>query len=338
VKASKGSIGRSVDQPDAGIWFYLFHGPDEAGSRALGERLLQGLGATKFAFAAGAVKSDPGSLVDEAAALSLFGGKRAIWIEPAGKDIEDGVAALLCGGAPESPVIAIAGALPKASVLLKTAEAAKNAVAFISYVPEGQDAERMVVDLGRRVGLKVGPSVAVRVAEAAANDQAVVLRELEKFALFVGASPQSPRELGHDAIDAVGADSAEADFMGLGDLALSGDLAGLSEKLSSLSATGSEAIPVIRALQRRLLMLAPLRTRVERGESPDAVMTSMGKALFWRDKSLVGKLLNRWTSAKLATVAERVGLLERSLMFGPAPEREALGEELFAIARAARAR
>jgi DNA polymerase-3 subunit delta len=67
-------------------------------------------------------------------------------------------------------------------------------------------------------------------------------------------------------------------------------------------------------------------------------MTSLGKALFWRDKSLVSKLLSRWTSAKLATVAERVGLLERSLMFGPAPEREALGEELFAIARAARAR
>jgi DNA polymerase-3 subunit delta len=338
VKASKASIGRSVDQPDAGVWFYLFYGPDEAGSRALGERLLQGLGASKFALAAGAVKSDPAALADEAAAMSLFGGKRAIWIEPAGKDIEEGVAALLDGGPPESPVIAIAGALPKASALLKMADAAPKALTFISYVPEGQDAERMVVELGRRVGLKVGASVAARVAEAAANDQAVVARELEKFALYVGASPQSPRDLRHEAIDGVGADSAEADFMGLGDLALGGDLAGLSDKLSGLSPTGSEAIPVIRALQRRLLMLVPLRTRVERGESPDAVMTSLGKALFWRDRSLVGKLLSRWTSAKLATVAERVGSLERSLMFGPAPEREALGEELFAIARAARGR
>ena len=36
MKASKTSIGRSVDQPDPKVRFYLFHGQDEAGSRALG--------------------------------------------------------------------------------------------------------------------------------------------------------------------------------------------------------------------------------------------------------------------------------------------------------------
>ena len=34
-----------------------------------------------------------------------------------------------------------------------------------------------------------------------------------------------------------------------------------------------------------LLMLAPVRARIERGETADAVMTSMGKALFWKDKA-----------------------------------------------------
>ncbi len=37
-------------------------------------------------------------------------------------------------------------------------------------------------------------------------------------------------------------------------------------------------------------------------------------------------------------MAERAGKLERALMFSPAPEREALGEELLAIAREARRR
>ena len=83
MKASKASIGRAVDQPDAKTRFYLFHGPDEGQSRALAARLLEALGATKFIIAAGAVKSDPAALVDEAGAMSLFGGKRAIWIEPA---------------------------------------------------------------------------------------------------------------------------------------------------------------------------------------------------------------------------------------------------------------
>jgi DNA polymerase-3 subunit delta len=52
VKASKSSIGRSVDQPDPKIRFYLFLGPDEGQSRALAARLLQALGAAKFALSA----------------------------------------------------------------------------------------------------------------------------------------------------------------------------------------------------------------------------------------------------------------------------------------------
>ena len=338
MKASKASIVRSVDQPSSDVRFYLFHGQDEAGSRALAERLLQALGATKFVVAANAIKSDPASLADEAGAMSLFGGKRAIWIEPATKDIEDGVSALLEGAAPESPVIGIAGALPKTSALLKLAEASPVALAYVSYMPEGQDAVRMVVDLGRRLGLKISPPVASRVAESCGNDQAIVMRELEKLALYVDASPQAPKELDRGAMDDVGADSAEGDFLHLADLALSGNLADLAGELASLSPGGTEVIPVIRSLQRRLQMLAPMRARIERGESPDAVMTSMGRALFWKDKALIGKLLTQWPAAKLATVAERAADLERGVIFGPAPDRGALGEELLAIARAARGR
>ena len=338
MKASKASIGRSVDQPSTDVRFYLFHGPDEAQSRGLGERLLQALGATKFVIAGGAVKSDPASLADEAGALSLFGGKRAIWVEPATKDIEDGIAALLEGAVPESPVIAIAGSLPKTSALLKLAEASPKALAYASYVPEGQDAIRMVVDLGRRYGLKVSSPVAARIADSSANDQAVAAQELQKLALYIDASRQMPKELDHSAIDAVGAEAAEGDFGRLADLAMTGNVAGLADELAALSPAGTEVIPVVRSLQRRLLMLAPMRARVERGESPDAVMTSMGRALFWKDKSAVGRMLSLWPATKLATVSERASNLERAVMFGPTPDRQALGEELLAIARAARSR
>ena len=42
VKASKASIARAVDQPAAGIRFYLFHGPDEGQSRALARAAVGG--------------------------------------------------------------------------------------------------------------------------------------------------------------------------------------------------------------------------------------------------------------------------------------------------------
>ena len=67
-------------------------------------------------------------------------------------------------------------------------------------------------------------------------------------------------------------------------------------------------------------------------------MTSLGRALFWKDKSNVQRMLAKWSAADLATVAERAGSLERSLIFSPVPQSEALGEELLAIARKARSR
>jgi len=338
VNVSKQAIGRAVDQPNAQVRFYLFHGQDTAQSRALGQRLLQASGASKSIIASGAVKSDPASLADEAGAMSLFGGARIIWLEPAGEEILPGVEALLSAPSIESPVVAIAGSLAKASGLRKLAEASRSAVAFAAYLPEGQDAARMVADVGRSYGLKISQPVAERIAGAAGNDQALVSQELQKLALYLDASPHSPKELDHDAVDAVGTDTAEGDVMRLADLALSGQMDALADELARLPSGGSEAIPVVRSLQRRLIMLAPMRARVERGESPDAVMTSLGKALFWKDKAIVGRMLSQWDAERLAKVAERAGRLERSLMFSPAPQQEALGEELLAIAREARRR
>lgn len=337
MKASKASIGRAVDQPDAGVRLYLLYGPDEAQSRALGERLLQALGATQFIVNASAIKSDPASLADEAGAMSLFGGKRVLWIEPATKDIEDGVAALLEGPPTESSVVAIAGALPKTSALLKLAEASEEAVAFAAYAPEGADAERMVVDVGRRFGLKIASPLAALIAESCGNDQAIVSQELQKLALYVDASPQSPKELDRDAVEAIGAELTEGNLPRLADLALAGELGELADELARLPHS-AEGIPVVRALQRRLLMLAPARARIERGDRPDAVMTSLGKSLFWKDKALIEKLLRLWDAKGLAKVTERAGQLERNLMFSPAPDQETLGEELLSIARAARGR
>ncbi|WP_310469241.1 DNA polymerase III subunit delta [Sphingomonas sp.] len=339
MKAAKGSLAGALDRPDAKCRFYLFYGPDDSQSRGHGERLLAGLGgAAKAVIAAAALKSDPAALADEASAISLFGEPRALWIDPAGEDILAAVEALFAAPAVESPVVAIGGALRKSSALLKLAEAHPLALAHASYELEGRDAEQMVVEIARGHGLRCAPGVAARIAGAAGNDRAIVAQELAKLALYKDAAPERPGELGHDALDAVGADMAEGDVTRLSDLALGGDLAALADELARLSSGGTEAIPVVRAVQRRLLMLAPMRARVESGERPDAVMTSLGKSLFWKDKPLLTRLLASWDAKGLATVAERAGKLERDLMLTPAPVTAALGEELTAIARAARRR
>ena len=157
-----------------------------------------------------------------------------------------------------------------------------------------------------------------------------------KYALYAGANAAAPRELTHDMVDELGADSSEGSALRIGDMALAGELGALADELSRMPSTGNEAIPIVRALQRRVLQLAPMCARVEQGERLDAVMTSAGKALFWKDKSMIQAMLSRWSAERLAQVGERVAALEEQLIFSGAPQIAALGEELTAIARAAR--
>jgi DNA polymerase-3 subunit delta len=334
VKLAGASIARALSTPDPGTRFYLFYGPDEAGSRALADRLLGALGAEKFAIAGSSVKGDPASLADEAGAMALFGGPRAIWIEPAGDEIVEGVEALLDAPSVESAVIAIGGALRKTSPLVKLAEAHARAAAAISYVPEGRDAARLVVEAARGQGLRVEPDIAERIATDCGGNQAVIGQELIKFALYLDASPETPKVLGHDVLDAVGAESAEGNHGRIGDCALDGDLSALYDEFDRAALAPNEVIPVVRALQRRLLQLAPMRARIERGERPDAVLTSLGKALFWKDKPLVGRLLRTWNAARLAELVERSSAIESGVMLSGQPPLAALGEEAVTIARA----
>lgn len=335
MKPARGGLERALDRPDPDIRFYLFLGPDEAQSRGHADRLLKGLGAEKASISAQAVKADPAILADEAAAIGMFGGKRALWIEPAGEEVLAAVEALLELPIAESPAIAIAGGLRKTSALLKLAESHPKALAHTSYELTERDAERVVEELARAEGLRLAPGLASRIAAAAANERGVIGQELAKIALYADATPEEPKSVDRELVDEIGAGS-EGDWMRLGDMALLGDVIALSGELDA-GAGGAEPVSVIRALQRRLLMLAPIRARVDEGMRPHDAVTSAGKSVFWKDKELVAKLIGLWDSKALARVFERSGELERRLMSRDSPPPvEALEEELVAVARMAR--
>jgi len=336
MKSARGTLGSALDRPDPAVRFYFFYGPDEGQSRALAERLLKGLAAEKSVVAAQAAKADPALLADEAGAIGLFGGRRAIWVEPAADDLLPAVEALLDLAEAESPVIAIGGALRKTSPLVKLAEAHPNVLAHISYEPSERDSIQLVEELARSEGLKLGGGIAARIAAAAGNDRGIIAQELAKIALYLDSTPSSPAQVDRDVLEEIGA-GAEGDSSRLGDLALAGDVAELSRELDT--AASMEPVSVVRALQRRLLTLAPIRARVELGQRPHDAVTSAGKSVFWKEKDLVTKLVSLWDSRALARVVERSGELERRLMRPDSPPAlEALEEELVAIARIARRR
>ena len=332
------AVGQAVDRPDPERRFYLFHGPDEAGSRALGARLLAALGADKFVLAAAAVREDPASLPDEAGAMALFGGPRVIWIEPAGDEIADGVAALLDSPGVESAVVAIAGTLRKTGALLKLADGHPAALTCASYVPEGRDAVRMIISLARAEGLTVEPPVAERIADETGGNQAIASAEIVKYALYLDAASDRPKTLTHDIVDLLGCGGSEGNLMRLGDLALDGDVAALLEEIERSGLAAKDGVTVLRALQRRLLTVIPLRARIADGESAAGVMASAGRAIFWKEKELVERLLRLWPPERLARLVERTAEVEKALMLSDTPEVAAIGEHLIAIGRVAQRR
>lgn len=336
MKSNPRTLGKALDNPDPAIRLYLFHGYDPAQSRAHGERLLKALGAERVVLAGSSLKSDPAALADQAGAIGLFGGRRAIWIESAGEEIADAVEALLEAAAVESPVIAVAGPLKKSSRLLQLAEGDAGSLAHVSYELNERDRERLVEDLAHGEGLRLAPGIAARIAGAANGERGVIAQELTKLALYAGASPEWPQEVDSEKLEAVGAGS-EGEWTRLGDVALSGDSAGLAEELARTP--GIEPISVIRAIQRRLLVLGPMSARVAAGQRPHDVVASAGKSVFFKEKELVARLLSLWDPQSLARVAERVGQLERQLMRPDSPpDADALGQELVAIAQQAQKR
>ena len=337
MKANRAQIERALKAPDSEIRFVLLHGPDEAGSRALVKVLGAAMGADaeKIELGGAELKTDPARLADEAASISLFGGARYIVVEASGDEVVAAVEALIEAPTAGNPVAVVAGALKPSSKLLKLAIADRSALAFASYAPEGRDADRLVAEMGRQEGLGIRPDVARRIADSSGGNRALIAQELAKFALFVDAAPDRPQEVDHDVVDAVGAASEGGDLSRLVDSVSGGDAAMLQAELLRLKSEGIEGIPLIRAVLRRMTLLAKLRAEVERGNSVGAVMAAQGKSIFWKEKDAVAAQLSRWRSDLIAKGVARLLEAERQVKVSGGLGPLAVDEELFAICRQA---
>jgi DNA polymerase-3 subunit delta len=340
MKPAEVALRRALDSADPNIRLYLLYGPDEAASRALAARLGPALGsdAQRIDLTAQMLKGDPARLADEAASISMFGGRNWIRIEPATDDAYDAIVALLEAPAAGNPVAAIGGALRKDSKLLKLVQASKAALTLASYLPEGRDADQLVVGMGRELGLQLRPEVARRLASATGGDRALIAGELEKLALYLDAAPDRPRPVEHDALDALGAATEEGDLSRLSHAVFAGKPGETDAELARLAGEGIEGITVLRALGRRALQLAQLRGAMAQGESVDRVMETAGRAIFWKEKGQITEELSRWTPERLATAIQRLAEAERQVKAPGYPGHALVEEELLVISRAAERR
>jgi DNA polymerase-3 subunit delta len=309
------AIERALDNPGAAIRCYLLYGPDESGSRALAARLAVALGpdAERIDFTGAQLKADPALLADEAASSSLFGGARYIKVEGVGEDCLSAVEALMTAPAAGNPVVLIAGGIKRDGKLVKRLDGDGAAMVFASYPPEGADADRLARDLARAEGLRIEDDVARRLIDEAGGDRAILASEIAKLALYADAAPDRPREATHAMLDAIGADSGEADLSLLTDGVTQGDVALLDREIARLAAQGQDGVALVRAVLRRLLPMAAARAEMDRGASPASAVDRAVRFGHWREKEAIARDLPRWPAARLARAVARMAETERAL-------------------------
>jgi DNA polymerase-3 subunit delta len=334
VKADKAAVERALRAPSPAHRFILLYGPDEPGSRAIA-RLAGASGGERVELSGADLKADPARLADEAASMSLFGDARHVTVEPAGDEVTTAAEGLLGAAAAGNIVVIVAGALKPTSRLLKLALASRQALALASYPPDSRNAPRLVQELAREHGLSIPPELARMLSDSAAGNRAVIAQELAKIALFLDAAPERPQSIDEEVIAAIGAACEEGDLSRLVDSVGNGDAGRLQAELLRLSSEGIEGIPLIRAVLRRLSMLAAMRAEVDGGKSAEAVIAARGKAIFWKEKDAIASQLSRWPSDMIARGMGRLLEAERQVKASGGLGALAIDDELFAICRQA---
>ena len=274
MKANANEIARALDAANGPVRFFLLYGPDEAGSAALARRLERAMGqeAERIDLDGSTLKADPARLVDEAASISLFGGRRWIRIQPAGDEIASAVASLLDADVAGNPVVALAGALKPSSPLVKLALDHKLALAHPSYVPDARDAAQIAETLAREAGLRLPRDLGRTLAISCSNDRSIMAQEIEKLALYLDAAPDRPAEATAEALEAIGASNPDGELSKLVDAIMGGQPGRVGAEIALLGQSGIAGIPVLRALFRRLILLAALRRDIDGGQSPAAAV------------------------------------------------------------------
>lgn len=334
MKANKGQIERAFDALDGGFRLFLLYGPDDASSRALIPRLARALGpdAEKVELDGPTLKADPARLADEAASFSLFGGKRYIVATVTGDEALPAIEALMEVDTNGNAVILLAGALKPSAGLVKRLLNDPKAACLASYPPNDSDFAQIASGLAHEQGLRIDSNLARRLVALSGNDRAVLAREIEKLALYLDASPATPREAKHDDVEAIGATNAEPDLSGLTDAVLGGRADAMADQLATLASEGVDGIAVLRALNRRVQMLIKFSGEMAGGKSAEALVAP----LFWKEKGPVASQLRKWSPDRLARVSNRILQAERAIKASKSAGPLLGDAELVTIARAAR--
>ncbi len=260
--------------------------------------------------------SDPARLIDEAATIPLFGGRRGIWIKAGSRDFGPAIEALLAGPTGSCRVVIEAGELRPGAPLRAVCERHAKAVAIGCYADGERDIGRLIDQEMRAAGLTVAADARAALIPLLGADRAASISELRKLALYARGSARVEIE----DVMAIVADASGLALDTIVDAAFAGRSAEVEAQFARAGAAGIAPGGVISVALAQVAQLHRSRIAMDAGSSPaEAADQVVSKAQF-RRRPAVEAALKSWTSGRLEQAMAQLAdaALEIRRLTGPA--------------------
>jgi len=318
----------------------LVFGPDAGLVQERAEKLLKTVVSdlsdpfNSVDLAEAALLADPARLADEAAAISMLGGRRVIRIRGAGNDLAELFESFLESHVGDALVVLEAGDLAKNSALRKLFEGDAKAIAIPCYADSDRDLGDVVRGEMREHGFTLAPGAVEEAVSRLGSDRGVTRRELEKLALYAHGNKQ----IGAEDVRAVMGDESQARSESALDAAGSGDYARLDLELERLWIADTQPAQVLRGALGHFQRLMLAKEGMNRGEQLDAVMRKFFPPIhFSRADSFKAQARN-WNAEKLADALDMLLEAEALSRTTAVPAHAVTGRTLLSIAAMAKSR
>jgi DNA polymerase III subunit delta len=273
------------------------------------------------------------TLPDEAAGLSLTGGRRAVRVREATDAATEPVKAVLAGPAPALVVLEAPG-LPARSRLRSLVEGAADGVAIGCYADEGRNLEETIRGTLTEAGVTVEPEALAWLTGQLGADRAATRQELAKLATYAGPGGRVDLAAAMESVgDMAGLSLDDALFA-----ATAGEVARADRALELAIAEGANAVGVLRGTLMHLQRLHRARLAMDGGQSPAEAARSARPPVFFRRVDAFARALGRWPEPALRAAMTAVAEAERACKRTGAPDGAICRHTVLTLARQAAAR
>jgi DNA polymerase-3 subunit delta len=329
VKLDANRIDGFLKTPSAAI--VLLHGPDSGLVAERGLALVKavpGAAADPFRFAE-LHGPDPATLLAEATAASMTGGRRVVRIRDAGETLAKPLETLL-KTPPDALIILEAGELTPKSKLRALAEKHPSIAAIACYGIDAARLPRLFTDRLRAAGIAIDPDAAAWTAKHVAGEEGPVRQAIELLTLYAG----DETKLTVADVAAALADGGETTMQDAVDATLAGDPEATDRALALAYDEGVSPVGILRVLLGELMRL---RLAAASGLAPAQAVAAMRPPVFFKRAPIVTRALALWPEAALTDAIRAALTAEAACKTTHIPDQAYCRQMMLGLATRARA-